>query len=200
MNKELIRQFKELASTDLASTFEQLFSMLSSVPEANDLLNALIIKKASYNDLKKNISLNVISTEDAARQQNQILYGTVSFIDQLSELPEIQYTVKFPNEIPPKPPQVEDDPEKPDPITRKYNIMKINKMLEAAFSDEMLNEFCSWYFPEIQNNFTVGQNKKQRIMLLIDSCKRRLQLGKLLHLVSTYDDAKAQYDAYVPYF
>ncbi len=53
-----------------------------------------------------------------------------------------------------------------------YNISALRKLLEVAFSDEDLQNFCYDNFHPVYEQFTAGQFKGARIRFLIDYAKR----------------------------
>lgn len=65
-------------------------------------------------------------------------------------------------------------------MIHNYNYSEIRKLVEAAFSDEDLQIFCSDYFPDVAEQFTTGQTKRDRVQKLIDYIRRRGLTDKLL--------------------
>lgn len=72
---------------------------------------------------------------------------------------------------------------KPDPISKRYNIPAIRKLLIAAFSDDELTVFCYDHFRPVADQFTAGQSKTARIQQLIDYAERNGLLEQLLNWV-----------------
>lgn len=79
-----------------------------------------------------------------------------------------------------------------------YNIKNIHKLLMNAYNDESLSVLCMLHFEYIYNNFAFGQTKQQKIMMLIDHCKRFVKFETLLQLVE--QENQIQYNRYKPYF
>ena len=84
-----------------------------------------------------------------------------------------------------------------DPFDKKFNLKKISNLLNNAFNDSELQEFCLFHFEDVQNAFADGQSKTQRIMKLIDYCKRNLKFSYLLENVK--DSNPVQYEKFSPY-
>ncbi|MCP4708339.1 MAG: hypothetical protein GY869_06925, partial [Planctomycetes bacterium] len=97
---------------------------------------------------------------------------------------------------PPKSPFAKGDSMTDQP-ERRYNLAQINRLLDQAFDDTGLQNFCQIYFETVHNSFGVGQNKTQRIMALIDHCRRFMQFDKLLVLLQ--EENPAQYARFGPY-
>lgn len=93
---------------------------------------------------------------------------------------------------------VKNMPEDTDPLDRKYKLPNISKLLNNAFNDTEFNEFCMFYFDQVHNAFSDGQSKQQKIMKLIDFCKRNLKFQYLLNNIE--ETNKAQFEANKPYF
>lgn len=54
-----------------------------------------------------------------------------------------------------------------------YNDAAIRKLIGAAFvTDEELHVFCSDHYPEVYENFTQGQTKTDRVLMLISYARR----------------------------
>ncbi len=81
---------------------------------------------------------------------------------------------------------------------RSYKLGNINKLLMNGYNDEDLMAFCQFNFEKVFNNFTNGQSKQQKVMALIDYCKRSIQLDNLLELLQ--GDKETEYQQYAPYF
>jgi len=89
----------------------------------------------------------------------------------------------------------------PNPIGNvniNYKIPNIVKLLTNAFDDVALQNFGMMYFDTVYNSWGTGQNKTQRIMSLVDYCKRNLKLGELLEYIK--EENPAQYQVFQPYF
>jgi serine/threonine protein kinase len=80
----------------------------------------------------------------------------------------------------------------------KYNSKQkqlIHQLLEAIFSGEELNKFCTHYFPAVPDRFSVDMSNAEKIRLLIEHSAQHGQLGKL---VANIEQAKPEaYQAYV---
>ncbi len=61
----------------------------------------------------------------------------------------------------------------PTPADLRHFIMDV-------FNDEELITFCFDHFPEVQNNFTSGMSKGDKVLHLLDYCQRRECLPDLL--------------------
>ncbi|MEM8804892.1 MAG: NACHT domain-containing protein [Cyanobacteria bacterium P01_G01_bin.38] len=61
----------------------------------------------------------------------------------------------------------------------EYNFSKIRELINKLGDDEFLN-LCQDSFPSVDENFTSGQTKNERIRLLIDYVKRQDEVRKLL--------------------
>ena len=61
-----------------------------------------------------------------------------------------------------------------------YDLAIIRKLLEAAFGDEDLSNFCFDNFQAVYNQFTVGQAKSARVRLLITFAEKNNLLDELL--------------------
>jgi hypothetical protein len=81
--------------------------------------------------------------------------------------------------------------------TQTYNIGKIRKFLENAMNDTELNTLCMDHFEDVYNRFTDGQNKPQKINLLLDYCKRNLKFNRLLEEMQEINNE--QFERYKPY-
>jgi hypothetical protein len=77
----------------------------------------------------------------------------------------------------PSPPRPDTTPftPPPDPPTRV-----VRALLDEAFNDQELQEFCGDYFEEVASNFSLGMLKRQKIGVLIDYCQRRVRMEELL--------------------
>lgn len=75
----------------------------------------------------------------------------------------------------------------PEHANRNYNIPEIRKLLNTAFDDIALQNFCMDYFEPVYNNFATGQNKTQRITALIDYCRRFMKIEQLLDCIKQYN-------------
>ena len=60
------------------------------------------------------------------------------------------------------------------------SLLNLRQYLTSAYSDEDLDTFCSDYFRDVYENFTVGMSKAQKIQRQLDYCQRRDQLSNLL--------------------
>ena len=63
---------------------------------------------------------------------------------------------------------------------KTYNYATIRELINAAFDDDELQIFCHDHFQEVKNQFTTGQNKGHRVLLLSEYSKRYGQIEKLL--------------------
>jgi len=64
---------------------------------------------------------------------------------------------------------------------------ELRKFLIQFFSDLELEELCFDYFPELRDEFTLGMNKSQKVIALIDYAERR---GMTTHLLTTLDQLR----------
>ncbi|MCP4352753.1 MAG: hypothetical protein GY795_45445 [Desulfobacterales bacterium] len=60
-----------------------------------------------------------------------------------------------------------------------YNYAVIRELVEEAFGDD-LQSFCFDHFNKVKEQFTTGQNKSERVILLVDHAKRYGLIDKLL--------------------
>lgn len=76
----------------------------------------------------------------------------------------------------------------------KINRPQLFELINQAFNDDGLQVLCFQHFPEVKNNFTLGQSKSQRVLALIDHCERNLILPNLLKVIDKeYPAMYAQY-------
>jgi len=85
-----------------------------------------------------------------------------------------------------------------DPPGRNYKIANIVKLINSAYNDEELQNFCMINFDAVFSNFAATQNRTQKIMSLVDYCKRKLQFEQLLGFIR--DENEAQYERNKPYY
>ena len=85
-----------------------------------------------------------------------------------------------------------------DPVNRKYLLPNIQKLLMNGFDDMALNQLCMFYFDSVYNTFTDGMNKQQKVMKILDFCKRNLKFEYLLQQASEAN--LPQFEANKPYF
>jgi ribosome-binding ATPase YchF (GTP1/OBG family) len=81
---------------------------------------------------------------------------------------------------------------------RSYKLANLNKLLMNGYSDEDLTAFCQFNFEKVFNNFTNGQSKQQKVMALIDYCKKFVETDTLLELLQAENEK--QFQQYAPYF
>ena len=79
----------------------------------------------------------------------------------------------------------------------KFNIENIKSLINKSLADDDLMGFCQSYFEDVYDKFGASQNKQQKILLLIDYCRRNLLLNKLLELLKKKNPA--QYKANLPF-
>ena len=78
-----------------------------------------------------------------------------------------------------------------------FNIGNIYKLIDSVFDDTDLQTFCMINFEKVHSRFASGQNKKQRVLELIDYTKRQLEFEKLLALIQ--EENPQQYENFKPY-
>jgi hypothetical protein len=78
------------------------------------------------------------------------------------------------------------------PVIVSYNVRKIRMLLDASFDDTGLESFCSDYYLEVFNQFSRGMRKGEKVLLLLDYCRRTLALDKLLERVSAVNPHQYQ--------
>ncbi len=78
-----------------------------------------------------------------------------------------------------------------------YKLPNIRKFLDNALNDTELNTLCMDHFPDVYNRFTDGQNKLQKINLLLDYCRRNIQFNTLLDAMQEMNNV--QFELYQPY-
>jgi len=164
----------------------------------SDTYNSLIlINSAVVSNENDNIN-GIISREDYKRTKAQRLYALQHLITNLDNeilnsatddlIAENQNTAITSKQM----------PEGTDPLDRKYKLPNIQKLLMGAFDDAGFNQFCMFYFDDIYNSFADGQGKNQKVMKLLDYCKRFLKFQYLLDNVQ--DTNQAQFEMYKPYY
>jgi hypothetical protein len=62
----------------------------------------------------------------------------------------------------------------------KIDTAVIRQFLRKRFNDEELDALCFDYFADVQQDFTLGMTKGQKISLLLDHCRRQKRLRDLL--------------------
>jgi hypothetical protein len=62
----------------------------------------------------------------------------------------------------------------------QYNRAGIRELIMTAFSDEELVTLCFDYFEPVQQQFSTGMTKGQKVQLLLDHCVRHHQVERLL--------------------
>jgi hypothetical protein len=87
-----------------------------------------------------------------------------------------------------------DNPQPSKP--KNYNLANINKLL-MNFSDEDINRLAMFNFEQVFNNFAAGQTKQQKVMALLDYCKRFMETEKLLDAAK--DENPAAFEQFKPY-
>jgi hypothetical protein len=83
-------------------------------------------------------------------------------------------------------------------LPKNYKLGNINKLLMASYDDESLTAFCMFNFEKVHNNFGATQNKQQKVMALLDYCKRALEMEKLLDLLR--EENLGAFEQFKPYF
>lgn len=82
MPSEFINDIKSLIAKDqISEAIEELKKILSN----SFLLNDVLLHSARWNDLLHQIQRGIISTENAALQKNQIVYGLLTLVETLEE-------------------------------------------------------------------------------------------------------------------
>ena len=61
-----------------------------------------------------------------------------------------------------------------------YNFAAIRELVDAAFGDEDLSEFCFDHFPRVYEQFTAGQTKGARVRMLVGYARRHGLVDQLL--------------------
>src|SRR3990172_10405237 len=64
-----------------------------------------------------------------------------------------------------------------------YDIAIIRELLEAAFSEEDLSNFCFDHYKPVYEQFTTGQTKSTRVRLLITYAEKNNLIDDLLDKV-----------------
>lgn len=77
-----------------------------------------------------------------------------------------------------------------------YNFAEIRKLVEAALDSDALEVFCFDNFPAVYDQFTDGQTKGLRVLLLLKYVKRNSQRVELLlqHLKETNPQVYKEYE------
>lgn len=68
-------------------------------------------------------------------------------------------------------------------VTRRRSIAPIRRALTSAFDDVGLNSFCLDYFEPVYDEFTRGMQRKEKIDLLLNHCRRAKAFPFLLDAV-----------------
>ncbi len=63
-------------------------------------------------------------------------------------------------------------------------LEQLRAQLDAAFDDAQLDAFCLSAFPEVFDRFGRGQQRTEKVTLLLDHCRRRKELGRLAALLA----------------
>jgi len=123
-----------------------------------------------------------------------------SLLIQLEQIPELLFDFgkSYVNDI-----EIEDKPsvEPPlehDPLDRKYKVPNIQKLLLSSLDDRAFNQFCMFYFEDVYNTFSDGQARNQKILRLLDYCRRFMKFQLLLDNIKELNEA--QFEVYKPYY
>lgn len=81
---------------------------------------------------------------------------------------------------------------------KKFKYKNIYSLIEKSFNDEELSKFLLFNFEDLYDEISEGMTKSRKVELLLNYCKRRLLLEKLLKLIEA--ENPAQYNANMPYF
>jgi hypothetical protein len=68
-----------------------------------------------------------------------------------------------------------------------WDTSTIRALLTAAFDDQEITALCFDHFGPVQDDFSVGMSKGQKIQRLLDYCVRHGQVEKLMALVRQYN-------------
>ncbi len=90
--------------------------------------------------------------------------------------------VKVVKPSPPIEPPLKHPDERPY-LTTEVNTAAFRGLLIAAFDDSELDHLCFDHFPEVHHRFGSGASKDQKIQLLLQHCKSRIQWNKLIDVV-----------------
>jgi formylglycine-generating enzyme required for sulfatase activity len=69
-----------------------------------------------------------------------------------------------------------------------FDLPAIRRLILRAFGDEELRTFCHDYFPDVYEQFTSGQTKGDRTLLLFEYARRYGQLGTLLDKIKVTNE------------
>jgi len=159
-----------LINDKLAGAIDLLMEKVKNIDA--DVYNSLIlIKSAVVSNENDNIN-GIISREDYKRTKAQKQYAFQQLVSNLdSEILNSEAgesVIENQNNVKP----TKQMPEGTDPLDRKYKLPAIQKLLMGAFDDAGFNQFCMFYFDDVYNSFADGQGKNQKVMKLLDYCKR----------------------------
>lgn len=145
----------------------------------SDMLDAVLLLKARLTKLERGTMLGIMGSSDEGVERNRIVSSALDLCKELSNPPA------SPNPITP-------------PITQvSYKLPNIRKFLDKALSDVEFSTLCMDYFEEVYNQFSEGQNKGQKINLLLDYCRRNLTFPALLDAMK--DMKEKLFEQYQPY-
>jgi len=80
---------------------------------------------------------------------------------------------------------------------KNYKLANINRFLMNLSEDDFVS-FCMFHFEKVHNNFTATQSKQQKVMALIDHCKRFLEMDILLERSQELN--AVAFEQFKPYF
>ncbi|MCU0393866.1 MAG: hypothetical protein MUE81_22375 [Thermoflexibacter sp.] len=79
--------------------------------------------------------------------------------------------------------------------TKQMDRKTLFELLNQAFDDGSLQNFCFLYFPEVEGNFALGQTKNQKIIALLTHCEQHLKLRELEERIK--EERPAMYQQFV---
>jgi class 3 adenylate cyclase len=76
----------------------------------------------------------------------------------------------------------------------KHDLAVIQQFITEHFNDPELKDFCFAYFRDVFDNFTDGMGKRQKVLELVDHCRRHGRIADLM--ASLRRERGALYDQY----
>ncbi len=82
-------------------------------------------------------------------------------------------------------------------MKESYDLSTLRALLSDSFSDTELTTVCFDYFAPVYNELHAGMSRGQKIMMLLDYCRRTERFDKLLEAVKQTNPQ--QYYRYEPF-
>ncbi len=163
-----------------------------------DVVNTIYLISAQFSSNETDYQKNLISSEVYRREKAKITNAIIQLVNDFE--PKTLKTEVIEKEAEKEPTSLFSQPKLPesDSMERKYKLPNIQKLLVNALDDTELNQLCMFYFEDVYNSFADGQSKTQKIMKLLDYCKRNMKFQYLLDNV--YEQNTSLFELYKPYF